>query len=187
MLNKVPITCRPKFSSNRTTKQVSKEDLVNSDFAEGMLHQSSALAGVILTSFYREKCLKQVLLPFPASKYPSGVHSLAGTWPQLIITAPQPICSLKRRCPWWPISPKSSSAETEWGLLWIFSIDECTAKIGQRPVTRRYGLAYDTASMRATPQSREKCWRGWPSACAWRLLVSTLRSSFTDDNKMTNV
>ena len=82
------------------------------------------------------------------------------TWPQLIITAPQPICFLKRRCPWWPISPESSSAETEWGLLWIFSINECTAETGQRPLTRCYGLAYDTASMRATPQSREKILEG---------------------------
>ena len=74
MLNKVPITCRPKFSSNRTTKQVSKEDLVNSNFAEGMLHQSSALAGVILTSFTAKSVSNRCFyLSLPQSTYPGNI------------------------------------------------------------------------------------------------------------------
>ena len=111
---------------------------------------------------------------FPCLKVPIRDTFSGRTWPQLIISAPQPYCSLKRRCPWWPISPESSSAETDWGLPWIFSINECTAETGHRPLTRRYGLTYDTASMRATPQSREKFWRGWPSACAARLYAEEL-------------
>ena len=100
-----------------------------------------------------------------ASTFPCLKVSIRGTfsgrtWPQLIITAPQPICSLKRRCPWWPISPESPLAETEWGLLWIFSLNECTAEIGQRPVTRCYGLAYDTASMNPDPAVPRKILKG---------------------------
>ena len=54
-------------------------------------------------------------------------------------------------------SPKASQLrpnEDFWGYL--FSFNECTVEIGQRPLTRRYGLVYGTPSIRATPQSREK-------------------------------
>ena len=48
-------------------KQVSKEDLVNSNFAEGITAPVICPSRGNIDVFYREKCLKQVLLPFPAS------------------------------------------------------------------------------------------------------------------------
>ena len=104
---------------------------------------------------------------FPCLKVPFRGTFSGRTWPQLHYNRATTDLLSKAEVPMVTNFPRKLLSWDRVRTFGVFSINECTAEIGQRPLTRRYGLAYDTASMTATPQSREKCWRGWSSACTW--------------------
>ena len=70
----------------------------------------------------------------------------------------------------------------------VSSNNECSAEVGQRPLTRRYALAYNSAyDMRPTRPTREKSWRGWTLAKHVRLAERLDdEESFTEDSQLAN-
>ena len=68
----------------------------------------------------------------------------------------------------------------------VSSNNECSAEVGQRPLTRRYALAYNsTHDMRSTRPTREKSWRGWTLAKRVRLAERLGdEESFTEDSQL---